>query len=433
MIRRISAFVGSLLRAKPAAKVVIRIIGSVLSGQGSCLLVESNGLKVVLDCGSNSTNLNVAGKVSTQSVAEQILQARPDFIVPTHFHADHAGFQRVVETYRTARLPFPPFIATDVTWKLVQQRWFGQQLPSILAKRMGFRGESNRIRLIPTKHSVIGSAGVLVLGPKNVLYTSDFWAMELPADLPKIDMLIVNCTTVRKSEPRDDKEVRIRQNVLGLIKETLVKNSSANCYVAMFSTQLERAMWLEQETLKLTGRLPVILGISLINNLDAVRPDSGQPRSSRIALTTGVWAHGEDYLANEREGISALVKLANDIDRYRQLKPGDLVVLSGSIPTWHHELPRLIESMCRKLRAMGVRLVVDVSAPSNWEQFAERREVHAGGHGNMPEITDLIDRVKPKMVMPFHASHEDREVVAKYCESRGIKVIKVEQSSIITL
>lgn len=429
-ISRIIAFVGSLFGAKPVAKAKIKVIGSMESGQGSCFVVEDGDMTVVIDCGANSTNGSVAGKCSTESVAAQIVKAKPDFMVVTHFHADHAAFEAVINAYQKTTAQIPPIIATDETWELLQRRLFANPLSDFMARTMGFRSSDSRIKLIPNRHSVIGSAGALVLGPKNVLYTSDFWAMDLPSDLPKVDLLIVNCTTAHKSEPRDNKEPRIRQNIMALISETLKENSRANCYVAMFSTQLERAMWMEREVCRTTGSLPVIIGTSLRTNLDAVRPDQAERRSGRVVLATGVWAHGVRGFPNE--GVSALVRLANNTDRSRSLKPGDLVVLSGSIPTWHHKLPAQIEAMCRKLKTIGVRLVVDVSAPESWEQFAERKEVHAGGHGNMPEIEDLINRAKPKQVMPFHASPEARAIVARYCESKGIKVIAAEQSSVFT-
>ena len=421
-----------------ATETTLEIIGSEDSGHGSSVRLDDGETNLVLDCGTDSTNGSMAGQRGTDEVATQIVAANPDYIIVTHYHSDHyAALPAVEKAYRNARRPVPPIIATDPTWELLQGRLYDTPLSPFIAKTMGFRGESAKVRLIPNRHSVIGSAGVLVLGRKKVLYTSDFWAITLPEDLPPIDLLIINCTCAYKTAPREDVELRIRKNVLGLIKETLDGNSHANAYVAMFSTQLDRAMWFEHEVQSMTGITPVIMGASLRNNLDAVRPGMHSHGFGRVALVTGVWAHGERRWLDE--GISALVRLSNGNDRYRSLKRGDLVVLSGSIPTWSPELTAQIKKMCERLAGLGVRLVVDVSAPEDWSSFAERKEVHAGGHASGPEVFDLIDQVarrsKPGklQVMPFHASLETRKIVADYCTSKGIKVVMVAQSQRITI
>ena len=128
-----------------------------------------------------------------------------------------------------------------------------------------------------------------------------------------------------------------------------------------------------------------------------------------------------------------MVRLSNGADRQCELKKGDLVVLSGSIPVWSPFLTEQIKTMCQRISAIGVRLVVDTSAPEDWSQFAERREVHTGGHGNMPEIVSMIQKIKPKLVLPFHASPEAREKVADYCRGRGISVILDSQLPEIAL
>ena len=75
-------------------------------------------------------------------------------------------------------------------------------------------------------------------------------------------------------------------------------------------------------------------------------------------------------------------------------------------------------------------MVVDTTAPKSWEEFAERKEIHAGGHGNMPEITSLIRQIQPKKVLPFHASPQARAKVAAYCLKQGIEAIMPDESLI---
>lgn len=411
----------------------IDVVGSIDSGKGSCLVVRSGGMTVAIDCGGSPENGNEESKRAKEKIVAEILSARPKFLPITHFHFDHWGcLPEIVEAYRSRRLPLPSIVSTDTTWKLLERYLFeGSSMSNAMLLTLGFRGQSDRIRLIPSKHTVPGSAAVLLLGKKNILYTSDCWDIELPDDLPKIDTLILDSTGAEKSEPRRDIEGEIRQNILALAKETLERDGDADVYVTMFSTQLERAMWLENETVKMTGMYPCINGSSLMNNLDCIRPEVRWSRWSRVALTTGIWAQGQKHW--DGESASALVRMANGTDRRCQLKKGDLVILSGSIPTWSPTITAQIKEMCEKIYALGVRLVVDTSAPEEWSMFAERREVHAGGHGNFPEITGLINKIRPRQVLPFHASPRAREKVAEYCQSKGIGVISTRHSSLITL
>jgi len=399
--------VDSPLGVRSAGKAFIRNIGSRLPGQGSCVFVESDGLRVVVDCGVNLQNKGT-GRYSTEELAAQIVATWSGFIILTHFHVDHwAGLQAVIRAYQKAGMPIPPIIATDITWALLQRQPFAVWL---------VRGQSDRIQLIPNRHSVEGSAGALILGSENVLCTSDFWAMDLPKDLPKVGVLIINCTKAYEPNPKEDKEQKIQDNILALIRETLL-HEKANFYGAMFSTHVRRALDLERKIEQMIGFLPVIMGASLRANLDVIRPDFSGRRSERVVLLTGVWAHDD----------AALMRLANGEDYERYLKPGDTVALAGSIPTWNPELTAQIEAMCRKLKYIGVRLVVDVTAPKAWEQWGcERKEIHNSGHGHMPEIAGVIDQVQPEKVVISHASPEACAIVECYCRSKGIIVLEAD-------
>ena len=430
-VKTVRAVAGSVLRFKPKSETTIEIVGSEESGHGSCILVHDGDITVAIDCGASPQENGALGSV-TRKIVAALIAARPKVMVISHFHFDHWGsLSAVIKEFLRKRINPPAILATETTWKLLNL-FGGISLPTTLLKAFGVRAEQTaKIKLIPNSHSVPDSASVLLLGRKNILYTGDCWAIDLPADLPRIDVLIMDSTGAEKPNPRQDNELEIRQNIAGLIAETLENDCRANAYVAMFSTQLERAMWLESEIQRTTGFLPALMGTSLFNNLNLLRKDSKERRSNRVALTTGVWAQGEEDWLNG--GVSAMVRLSRGAHTRRRLKHGDLVVLSGSIPTWSVSLTRQIKAMCQRMSSFGVRMVVDVSAPEYWSAFAERREVHAGGHGNLPEIVGLIEKIKPKQVLPFHASARAREIVAEYCRAKGIGVITATQSSKIAL
>ena len=437
-LTRVVAFVATILRPRP--RPTLRNIGSADAGGGSCLMWCDNGLAVAIDCGASPSNKNGDSQETAERIVAEIVATRPKFLVISHFHYDHWGvLTRLVIEYRKRRIPLPAIVCTDITWKLLERYLFEDtRLSMQMLVNLGFRAQSDKVKLIPNKHSVPGSVAALLLGTKNVLYTSDFWALDLPDDLPSIDVLVIDVTGAEDMDPHEDIEMEARTNIMSLATETLKGDAGANTYVAMFSTHLERATWLEREIQALTGNLPMINGRSLVENLKAVRQDVGGYHTRRFVLTTGAWAQGQAHW--DGMGSSALVRMANGTDRRCRLKPGDTVIISASIPMWSRYLPAQIREMCLKIRAFGVRVVVDISAPEKWEQLGiERRKVHSGGHGSMHEIADTINRVLSMnrghslKVLPFHASPEAREKVAEYCRGRGISVISDSQLPEITL
>jgi len=413
-------------------EVRIQVIGSMDSGQGSSLLIRDGGLTVALDCGASPFNGNgLSVGQTTERIVREMVNAKPQFLVVSHYHHDHWGaIPQLFEQLRRNRSPLPTIVSTDLTFALLQRHinpgflygWF---------HRISHQRETDQIKLIPNKHSVPGSAAVLFHGKKTVFYTGDLYELDYKDPLPETDLLIVDSTGSMREESRQDKEALIRQNIVVLISETLKKDRFANAYIALFSTQLERAAYLQQEAKVITGSSPMINGTSLFQNLSVFNRTVSVYFSSRVVLCTGIWAQGENNWFGE--GASALVRISNGTDRYCQLKKGDLVILSGSIPTWSLSLSSQIEAMCLRLSQIGARVIVDTSAPEEWSRFAERKEVHSGGHGNFPEIVSVIKNLKPKQVLPFHASQEARQKVADYCKSKGISVISATQSSIITL
>jgi mRNA degradation ribonuclease J1/J2 len=390
----------------------VEVIGSMESGGGTCFLVKTrNGPPIVIDCGANPGDCN---SPVNQQIISAVIDNQPGVVAATHFHFDHVGgLVKVAEKVAERGIPYPTIVSTPFTFRLLQahinSRWMF----------VGHKIRTKRVSLVPVRHSVPESAGVLVQDDKTVFYTGDFYGIDLPATLPRVDLLIVDSTGALRDTPRADNEDKIRQNIIGLISQTLWNNNQARAYVALFSTQLERAAYLQDGVEHLGGWPAAVKGASLWQNMNCFKPIRTNSRS-RVTLATGVWAQGEDKRFGD--DASALVKIANGYHRDCQLRMGDLVILSGSIPTWAPRLLPPIESMCRKLKALGARVVVDTTAPESWEEFAERQKIHAGGHGNMPEITELIERVKPRMVMPFHASPEARAKIATWCKGQGYAV-----------
>lgn len=410
----------------------VEIAGSMNSGGGSCIMIhDGHNPPIVIECGACFSD-----KKTAANIQRAIFNAQPEVLALSHFHFDHwGGIPSVLAKMDDAGIKLPTIVSTGMTKDFLQShiRPMTPSFAKSFAWREGRDRKLNRISLVPNKHSVPGSAGILVQGSQTLFYTGDCYDIDLPYEFPKTDLLIIDSTGATRECPREDKEEEIRLNIIELVRETLQEVPGSRVYIALFSSRVERACYLQQRLRPITRLLPMVKGISLSNALQVFSGSkcvSGS-KGSRVALVTGIWAQGGDWRFGE--SASALVKIANGWERGCRVREGDLVILSGSIPAWSAVITRQIKAMCVKLREQGARVVVDTTAPESWETFAERRQVHTSGHGNMPEIAGLIDRIRPKAVLPFHASWEARQRVAEYCRKRGIGVVEDQSLPIIEL
>jgi len=421
-------------------RVEIEVIGLVGAGQGSCLILKDGNDTMVIDCGASPAN-SPESKLMLQRIVSCIINARPQYIVVSHYHFDHVGgLVPTLKEFVRMGLPLPTIIATNMTWQLLKKSlsvagFRTDAFSSNSYRYVKHQVSTDKVTLLDVSHSVPGSASVWYRGSKNVLYTADFRKMELPSQLSNIDFLIIDSTGAMRNEPWEDTEVLAQKTIMDLAQETFARDSFASVYVALFSTQLCRAFGLEQAVKNATGYFPKLHGAALFQSLQAFRGHISGNTTERFNLVTGVWAQGEGN-RSRMEG-SALVKLSYGTTHDTKLKPGDMVILSGSIPAWSGDLMGQINSMCKRIHEMEVQVVIDSSFPKVEGSFARRAKVHCSGHGNLPEIVSAIDAVSAKspnlQVMPFHGREDALGRVVAYCKSRSIDVIPACQGLVITL
>ena len=163
--------------------------------------------------------------------------------------------------------------------------------------------------------------------------------------------------------------------------------------LAVFSSSLHRVQT-AIELARECGRRIAICGYSLERNFEI---------ASRIGLL-----HGHDSLllplhelvhlpARERlilttgtqgEPLSALSRLSLDSFKGYKVQPGDLVIMSSRIiPGNERGIYRMINHFYRR----GARVVTEREA-----------RVHASGHAYRGEMQALLERLKPRHLMPIH-------------------------------
>lgn len=420
---------------------VLHVVSGLESGgEGSVLIVHDSQRRIMLDCGANPGNNMFVSEGHARKIVELYGSCHPDAIVISHYHFDHCGvlpdiFRACTESGRD----WPTIVCTDTTVKLLDnmmraRRVVGYYDTAFGSSRSNHHTEQNGITLYPNRHSVPGSASTVIrtADGKTILYTGDFFGVDYPAGINP-DLMIVDCTGGENSAPRDtNEEDEIRKNIACLMDESLADGHRV--FIALFSTQMERAHWLF-DRIRDQGKFPMVGGPSLFYNMRTLIPGFwASSNDFQVALVTGVWAQGSNY--RDIQSLltpSTLVRLADGSDINHQINQGDMVILSGRVPTWLPGVMSSMEQMVEKLHGLGARVVVDHNAPDSWNLWAEKHHVHSGGHGNLPEIQAAIKLANPKKVLLFHASRVARDIVAGWCRTQDIEVIEAQNGSVIEL
>ncbi|MDO8530078.1 MAG: MBL fold metallo-hydrolase [bacterium] len=382
---------------------------------------------LALDFGINP-NLGVVAEAHLAKLIQSAINSPISDLLVSHFHWDHhGGVLPVLKAYLAQGIRLPRLVCTGITWGLLKphlaMNGFLPDGPKEDPRSVQQAVRTEKITLIPNEHSVPGSVGasVQLANGKRIFYTGDFRRLDLPLRFSSPDLCILDCTGALKMEPTEEKEERIRENIMVLAKETL-ESPDASVYVSTFSTQLERICELERRCKKSTKHWPSLAGTSLLINTGAYREPLYGQRTERFVICSGVWA----------QPGSKLVRMSEERDMDYRLKRGDRVILAGSMPTWNRVLMPNITAMCERLTWMGVEVIVDSSLDLAHMPLLRRAEVHCSGHASFLEIVAFLQQLRPKSVFATHGSMEARRVVERYCRSQGIAVVSMNSSSEIT-
>jgi ribonuclease J len=330
--------------------------------------------------------------------------ARLRAIVLTHGHEDHVG--GVPYLLRQLRGPLPPIYATRLTLDLLRDRLEESDEALDVELNEIWPGERRTIggfdlEFLPVTHSMPMALAVachLTLGV--VLHTGDYkfdptdnaqdgtlrgFAARLE---PGRTLLLLGDSTNVDREGTSPREEIVREGLDGVLAE-----ASKTVILAVFSSSLHRVQT-AIELARKHGRKVAVCGYSIERNfaiaarLGLIRDHesvvvelaelSRLPPERRMIVTTGT----------QGEPLSALSRLALDSFRGYKVKPDDLIVISARIiPGNERGIGRMINHFYRR----GARVITERDA-----------RIHASGHAYRDEMRELIERLRPRHLVPLH-------------------------------
>ncbi|MCG7629469.1 ribonuclease J [Epibacterium sp. MM17-32] len=336
----------------------------------------------------------------------------------THAHEDHIG--AVAHLYNRLNVPVyaRAFTANIARRKMEEQGHDPDAVVTISPWPEVTKLGPFTIGAVPISHSIPESGGLVIDSPAGrVIHTGDFkldanpivgeaFDPDLWAEISKDGVLALVCDSTNVFSPHAGRsESDLGDNITKLIAE-----ASGMVAATTFASNVARVKTLAQAGER-AGRSIVLLGRAMRRMIEAsietgvlsdfpkvVQPEEAAdiPRENLMLITTG----------SQGERRAASAQLARGKYRGMELKEGDLFLFSSkTIPGNEKGVIWIINQFSEK----GVDVVDDSSGL-----------YHVSGHANRPDLEQMHDIVKPKILIPMHGEHRHLRQHARLGEDKGI-------------
>jgi ribonuclease J len=352
-------------------------------------------------------------------------------ILLTHGHEDHIG----ALSYALGSAPAPVYgspLTLGFARRRLEDRGVGAELRSL---RPGETAEIGpfRVHAIRVAHSVLDSLALAIETPAGVLLASGDFKIDPEApEAERTDVealsawgdrgvlaLLSDSTNVEHTgfTPGEDSLVPAFDEVL--------ERTRGRVFVSCFATAIPRMQRVADVAAR-HGRPVGFLGRRMVDNaevaldLGALRVAEGQrisPGQAEAADRAVVFVSG-----SQGEPLSALSMLSVGEHREVAVGPGDTVVISArAIPGNERAVSRLIGNL--------FRLGCDVVHPGT-------AHVHVSGHGCQADLVELLQRVRPRYLVPVHGEYRMLVQHARLAAAAGLpadRVLLVEDGDVLCL
>ncbi len=352
-------------------------------------------------------------------------QERLAGIILTHGHEDHIGALPYLAEELKAPLFATPFTAGLIAGKLEEEGLTGKVKLNIVERGGNVELGPFRVSFVALSHSIPEGNGLLIETPfGNIFHTGDWKIDETPVlgeaasteALTRIGdagvlALVCDSTNVFQDRPSGSEE-GVHEGLLAqvmmangrVLVTTFASNAArlqtigrvareAQRRVCIAGRSLERILRVSQATGYLTDFPPPI------SFDEAMR----LPKSEVLIIATG----------GQGEPRAALGPLAFGTHEH-QLGEGDTVIFSSRvIPGNEVAIGRIMN----QLSDLGVQIVTEKQA-----------HVHVSGHPGRPELIQMYDWVRPRIVVPVHGEGRHLAEHARLALSHGVHGAVVQKN-----
>jgi ribonuclease J len=352
-------------------------------------------------------------------------QERLAGIVLTHGHEDHIGALPYLADELKSPLFATPFTAGLIAGKLEEEGLTGQVKLNIVERGGSIELGPFRVSFVALSHSIPEGNGVLIESPfGNIFHTGDWKIDDTPVigEAPSPDTLraigdegvlalVCDSTNVFQDQPSGSEE-SVHAGLLAKVAE-----AKGRVLVTTFASNAARLQTIGRVGLE-TGRKVCIAGRSLERILRVAQatgylkdfpPPIGfdeamrLPRSEVLIIATG----------GQGEPRAALGRIAGGTHDLK-LGEGDTVIFSSRIIPGNEVA---IGKIMNQLSDLGVRIVTERQA-----------HVHVSGHPGRPELIEMYNWVRPKIVIPVHGEARHLAEHARLALGHGVPDAVVQEN-----
>jgi ribonuclease J len=353
-------------------------------------------------------------------------------LVLTHAHEDHFG--AIIDLWPRLKCPI---YATKFSAALFEAKCASERNPPKIPVTVVPSG--GRIALgpfgvefIPVAHSIPESHALAIhTDAGTILHTGD-WKLDptpvvgLPTDERRLRELgeagvlaLIGDSTNAVRDGRSPSEAEVAKTII-----ELVKAAKGRVAVTTFASNVARLRAVA-DAARLSGREVVVVGRAMervvqvareTGYLDGVQNFRGAdlyghfPPDKVLALCTG----------SQGEPRAALSRISNDDHPQVTLNKGDCVIFSSrTIPGNEKAVGAIINGLITQ----GIEVITD-----------RTHLVHVSGHPRRDELKDMIDWVRPELLIPVHGEALHLFEHAKLARSVGVpKVLICRNGDLVKL
>ncbi|RMH78292.1 MAG: ribonuclease J [Actinomyces sp.] len=388
--------------------VSITFLGGLGEIGRNCAVLETDGRRVMLDCGQMFAGDDLPGVDAVLPDFEWLLESGGgiEACIATHAHEDHIG----ALPHLLEHLSFPiygsPFTLALVRHKLAEARVLDRTELRPIAD-----GETHDIgpftcEFLPVTHS-IPSGLITAFHTRQgvILHSSDFKLDMTPVDGRRTDLSRIGALAadpgirllLADSTNADNPgSTRSESEVGEVLRGLFAAHAGRRLIVASFASHIHRLQQVADAAVA-TGRTVVTLGLSMRRNVTIARelgvlhiPDHAlrdiedldelDPREVCIICT-----------GSQGEPRAALTQMAQGRSKWTEIGPDDTVIFSSSpIPGNEAAVAAVRNDLARR----GARVV-----------HSGQIGVHTSGHGKAGELSVLHSVAVPEWFIPVHGEY----------------------------